>query len=450
MKLVIALVLLVLGSLLFHWWSPWWFTPLASNWGTVDTTVDITLYITGFVFVAVNLFLAWSIYRYRHKPGQKADYEPENRSLETWLTAITAVGVIAMLAPGLVVWADFIKVPEDAEEVEVLGEQWRWSYRLPGEDGTLGKVDARFISQENPFGLDPNDPAAADDLLVRDDDLHLPAGRPVKVLLRSRDVLHNFAVPQFRVKMDMIPGTVSYVWFTPTREGRFDIMCMELCGIAHYAMRGAVVVEDPDTHGDWLAQQSSWSDIQGIPAGDPAAGETAYAPCSACHGDRGQGNPAMNGPALAGLPGWYIQRQLEHYRQGVRGAHEEDTLGQQMAPMAGVLAGPQAVRDVSAWLASLPAPEPENTIEGNPERGAAHYNSCGACHGARAQGNAALQAPRLADQHDWYLRRQLANFREGIRGYHEDDRHGKQMILMSRALQREQSVEDLLAYLNTL
>ena len=127
MKLVIALVLLVLGSLLFHWWSPWWFTPLASNWDTVDTTVDITLYITGFVFVAVNLCLAWSIYRYRHKPGHTAAYEPENRSLETWLTAITAVGVIAMLAPGLVVWADFIKVPEDAEEVEILGEQWRWS-----------------------------------------------------------------------------------------------------------------------------------------------------------------------------------------------------------------------------------------------------------------------------------------------------------------------------------
>lgn len=450
MKLVIALVLLVIGSLLFHWWSPWWFTPLASNWNTVDTTVDITLYITGAVFVAVNLFLAWSIYRYRNKPDSQAHYEPENRSLETWLTVITTVGVVAMLAPGLVVWANFIDVPEDAVEIEVLGEQWRWSYRLAGEDGQLGKVDARFISHANPFGLDPDDPAAADDILIRDDDLHLPLDRPVKVLLRSRDVLHNFAVPQFRVKMDMIPGTVSYVWFTPTREGRFDIMCMELCGIAHYAMRGNVVVDEPEDYQSWVTRQSTWEEIQGVPAGDPQAGQASYAPCAACHGDRGQGNPDMNGPALAGLPGWYLERQLRHYRQGVRGAHEEDTLGQQMAPMAGVLAGDQAVRDVSAWLASLPLPEPEATVEGNPKRGAAHYNTCGACHGALAQGNAALQAPRLADQHDWYLRRQLANFRNGIRGGHEDDRHGKQMILMARSLQNERSIDDLLAYLNTL
>ena len=450
MKLVIALVLLVVGSLLFHWWSPWWFTPLASNWSTVDTTVNITLYITGFVFVAVNLFLAWCVFRYRHTPERRADYEPENRSLETWLTAITAVGVIAMLAPGLVVWADFIKVPEDAEEVEVLGEQWRWSYRLPGADGVLGEVDARFISSANPFGLNPNDPAGQDDILVRDDDLHLPLDRPVKVLLRSRDVLHNFAVPQFRVKMDMVPGTVTYAWFTPTRTGRFDIMCMELCGIAHYAMRGAVVVDSSGDYQAWLDRQSTWRELQGIPAGNPAAGETAYLPCSACHGERGQGNPGMQGPALAGLPGWYLERQLRHYRQGIRGVQEEDTLGQQMAAMAGVLADDQAVRDVSAWLASLPVAEAEATVEGDPRRGAAHYNSCGACHGALAQGNAALQAPRLAGQHDWYLRRQLANFRSGVRGYHEDDRHGRQMILMARSLQREQSIDDLLAYLNTL
>lgn len=450
MKIVIALVLLVLGSLAFHWWSPWWFTPLASNWGTIDTTIDITLYITGFVFVAVNLFLALAVFRYRHSANRRADYEPENASLEKWLTGITTVGIVAMLAPGLAVWADFVKVPEDADIVEVFGEQWQWSYRYPGADGQLGEVDARFMSVDNPLGMSPNDPAGADDILIRGEDLRLPLDRSVKVLLRSRDVLHNFAVPQFRVKMDMVPGTVSYVWFTPTRTGRFDVMCMELCGIAHYAMRGNVIVEEQEDFERWLAEQRTWAEIQGDARGDPVAGKAQYTVCAACHGGSGQGNQDMHAPQLAGMPAWYLQRQLEHYQQGVRGAHEADTFGQQMAPMAAILGSREAVRDVSAWLSSLPPAQPAGTVSGDPGRGKAHYNSCGACHGNRAQGNEALQAPGLAGLQDWYIRQQLENFRKGIRGGHSDDRYGQQMVLMARSLQNEQSINDLLSYLNTL
>ena len=97
MKLVIALVLLVLGSLLFHWWSPWWFTPIASNWGMIDTTVIITFWVTGIVFVAVNLFMAYAVVKYRHRKDVRAHYEPENSKLETWLTVITTIGVALML-----------------------------------------------------------------------------------------------------------------------------------------------------------------------------------------------------------------------------------------------------------------------------------------------------------------------------------------------------------------
>ena len=212
MKIVVVLVLLVIGSLVFHWLSPWWMTPLASNWGAIDTTIDITLYITGIVFVAVNLFMAWAIFRYRHDPSRRSHYEPENKKLETWLTVITSIGVAAMLAPGLVVWADFVNVPEGADEVEVVGAQWQWSYRFPGADGVLGEVDSAFVGPENPFGMSPNDPAGNDDILVFSNEVHLPLDRPVKFLLRSKDVLHNFAVPQFRVKMDLVPGMVTYAW----------------------------------------------------------------------------------------------------------------------------------------------------------------------------------------------------------------------------------------------
>ena len=110
-------------------------------------------------------------------------------------------------------------------------------------------------------------------MLIYTNELHLPLDRPVKVLLRSKDVLHDFAVPQFSVKMDLVPGLVTYVWFTPTRTGKFDILCMELCGIAHYTMRGHVVVDDRTTYDELVGPQPTWSDIQGIPPGDPVAGQ---------------------------------------------------------------------------------------------------------------------------------------------------------------------------------
>jgi cytochrome c oxidase subunit 2 len=450
MKLVIALVLLVIGSLVFHWLSPWWFTPIASNWDSIDTTIDITFYITGFVFVAVNLFMAYAIFRFRHDPSRRAHYEPENKKLETWLTVITAVGVAAMLAPGLVVWADFVNVPEGADEVEVVGAQWQWSFRLPGADGVLGEVDSRFVDRDNPFGMSPNDPAGNDDILISKNELHLPIDRPVKALLRSKDVLHDFAVPQFRVKMDLVPGMVTFVWFTPTRTGKFDLLCMELCGIAHYTMRGYVVVDTPEDYATWLAQQTTWGEIKAISPGDPIAGKGSFAVCASCHGENGQGNLAMNAPSLAGLPDWYIARQLDHYKRGIRGAHQDDVFGQQMAPMANMLPDANAIRNLTAYIATLDASTPSSTVTGDPARGKAHFNRCGACHGAKAQGNYALQAPRLAGQDDWYLKRQLANFRLGVRGAHEEDTYGHQMVLIARSLQNEQSINDLLAYLNTL
>lgn len=450
MKLVIALVLLVVGSLLFHWWSPWWFTPLASNWGTIDTTIDITLYITGIVFVAVNLFMAYAVYRYRHNPDRRSHYEPENKKLEMWLVGITTVGVVAMLAPGLVVWANFVDVPEDAHEVEVVGEQWQWSYRFPGEDGEFGSVDSRFVGPDNPFGINPNDQAGEDDLLVKSNELHLPVDRPVKLLLRSKDVLHNFAVPQFRVKMDMIPGSVSYAWFTPTRTGKYDVLCMELCGIAHYAMRGYVVVSEEADFNDWLDGQQSWAQLQGRPSGDPVAGKSQYGTCVACHGQNGEGNQALNAPALAGLEPWYIERQIRYYQDGIRGIHKMDPEGKQMAAMAGVLASEEAIRNVAAYIESLEPFDAPATVEGDVTKGASHFNVCGSCHGVRGQGNYALQAPRLAGQQDWYLKRQLRNYREGYRGVHPADSYGHQMVLMARSLQNEESIDDLLSYLNTL
>ena len=261
MPTAIIVVLVALGSVVFHLLSPWWWTPIASNWGYIDHTISLTFWISGIVFTAIILFMAYCVFRFRHQPGRRAVYDPENKKLEWWLTIVTAVGVGAMLAPGLFVWNQFVTVPQGASEVEVIGQQWLWSFRLPGKDGRLGMSDARNVSPDNPLGLNPDDPDARDDVVIEVDDLHLPIGKPVKLLLRSIDVVHSFYVPEFRTKMDLVPGMVSYVWFIPTRIGTFDILCAELCGAAHFNMRGKVVVDEESEYRVWLQKQKTFAQL---------------------------------------------------------------------------------------------------------------------------------------------------------------------------------------------
>ena len=275
-----ALILLVVITVVFHFAAPslgWWFTDIASNWTTMDQTVNVTFWVTGFVFVVINLFMAWAVIRYRHRKERtdKAEYEPENKKLEWQLTVATALGVAAMLAPGLYVWHQFVTVPKEATEVEVVGRQWSWSYRLPGQDGKLGTSDTRLISAENPLGLSPNDPNGKDDVIIESGDLHLQLGKPVKLLLRAVDVLHDFYVPEFRGKMDMIPGSVTYFWMTPTRTGTFDILCAELCGVGHSQMRGSVVVADEGAYRGWLEKQPTFAELSGQPKTMKASYEPA-------------------------------------------------------------------------------------------------------------------------------------------------------------------------------
>jgi len=452
MALAIVLLLLVVGSVLFHVLSPWYFTPIASNWGMIDDTVHITFWVTGIVFVAVNLFLAWCVVRYRHGKVKHAMYEPENKKLEGWLVVLTSVGVAAMLAPGLVVWAKFVDVPKDAAVVEVVGKQWYWSYRFPGADGVLGTDDARFISDKNPFGINPDDPHGQDDVLIASPELHLPMGKPYKALLRSTDVLHDFTVPQFRVKMDLVPGLVTHLWFTPTRAGKFDVLCEELCGVAHFTMRGKVVVEDDAAFTTWLASYPTFAQSMKQVAGDAVAGQQGFAVCAGCHGAQGEGNPQLNAPKLAGQGDWYLKRQLQYFKTGARGAHEKDTFGKMMAPMAATLADEAAIDNVVAYIKTLPdqPASPTVTKQSHAADGSTLYQTCGVCHGAGGQGVQATNAPRLKGMSDWYMVTQLKNFKHGIRGSDRRDSYGPQMANVAAMLDSERMTNDVIAYINTL
>lgn len=314
MLFAFVLIAIVIASVLFHFVSPWGATPLASNWQSMDDTLTITLAVTGLFFVVINFFVAYTLLRYRHRDGGRASYEPENRKLERWLIGVTTVGIASLLAPGLLVYAKYVNAPRDAIVLEILGQQWRWHYRFPGTDNKLGLTDVRFVSAANPFGLNPGDPAGQDDFLVAGTEVHLPLNKPVKVLLRSHDVLHDFFVPPFRARMNIVPGQVSTFWFTPTVLGRYEAMCAQLCGIGHPNMRGHVVVEDEAVFQAWLKAQPTFAVAMAGASGAAATPATsggdnrvaqgqALAQSKGCVGCHTVDGSARVGPTWKGLYG---------------------------------------------------------------------------------------------------------------------------------------------------
>ena len=257
----IIFLLVVVGSVLFHIFTPWYWTDIASNWGSMDDTITLTFWVGGSVFVVVCLFMVYCVFKFSYKPDRRAEYKPEDNKLEKILTIVTTLGVAALLAPGLIVWNQYVNVPKNALEIDVMAWQWGWQYRLPGEDGKLGNTKVVNINDNNPFGIIPEDPNGRDDILIQSDAIHLKNNRPVKILLRSVDVLHNWYVPQFRAKMDAVPGVITYYWFEPNKVGEYEVLCAEYCGVGHYAMRGRVFVKNEQDYENWLQEQETFSDL---------------------------------------------------------------------------------------------------------------------------------------------------------------------------------------------
>ena len=279
--------------------------------------------------------------------------------------------------------------------------------------------------------------------------------------------MHNFTVPQFRVKMDFVPGQVTYIWAEPTETGSYDLLCEELCGVGHYAMRGRVIVDSDESYAAWLADQPTFAETQAELSTDLVAGQATYAVCSSCHGVNAEGNKAMHAPRLAGMDSEYMKRQLRHFKRGVRGTHEDDTWGRTMAPMAMMLGDAAAINNVVSYIDTLSGqPEfddhaslglaaaverYEPSASGDPSKSQALYEStCAQCHGELGQGVWTVNAPALTGLEDWYLASQIKNFRDGIRGRHADDLYGLQMGLVSNTMIDDQAIEDMVAYISSL
>jgi cytochrome c oxidase subunit 2 len=185
-------------------------------------------------------------------------------------------------------------------------------------------------------------------------------------------------------------------------------------------------------------------------AGDAGAGKALFGACAACHGAQGEGNKAMNAPKLAGQEEWYLARQLNNFKKGIRGSAAGDTFGKQMAPMAMTLPDDAAVANVAAYIKTFPDTPAPATVQGDAAAGKALFGACAACHGAKGEGNVAMNAPRLAGMSDFYMVTQLKNFKSGARGTHADDAFGKQMAPMAMTLPDDTAIANVVAYINSL
>ena len=259
-----------------------------------DAMFETTMWVTGIVFLATQAILFWFAYRYQSTEKRTAFFYPHNNKLELIWTTIPAIAMAVLVAIGLKYW---FKVTDEAPKghatVEIVGKQFNWLIRYPGADGALGARDFRKINDaNNVLGLDWNDNKNMDDIVAQNGEMHLVVGRPVKLIIGSRDVIHDVGLTHFRMKMDAVPGIVTTMWFTPryttkqmqeiTKDPDFvyEISCDQMCGKGHYSMRGTIIVETQAEYDKWMASQKTYY-AESNPSAAPAAPATEPAADSA-------------------------------------------------------------------------------------------------------------------------------------------------------------------------
>jgi cytochrome c oxidase subunit 2 len=237
-----------------------WLPPLASDHGAgIDRMLRYLLLSVGAIYVVGNAVLGYFVWRFSRQEQVSARLASKGAErrwslIPAVIMMLVAEGGVFLL--GLPVWGQYYSAPpDDTLTVELTAEQFAWNVRYTGADGRFGHISPQFITLNNPVGMDPNDAVGRDDIILLND-VHLPVNRPARIRLRSKDVIHSFFVPDFRVKQDAVPGMVIEVWFVPTQTGIFELACNQICGFGHYTMRGLVTVVTDAEFQQWLQEQS--------------------------------------------------------------------------------------------------------------------------------------------------------------------------------------------------
>lgn len=227
--------------------------------------VDMVIYLVHLLMFL--LAIGWGIYfvvalwRFRKKNNSVANYKGVESHFSSIVEVMVVVAEVVLLVGfSLPFWAKQVNAfpqRKDIVEVRVVAEQFAWNVHYPGLDGIFGRTDLKFFDkQSNPLGLDPKDPNGKDDVTTINQ-LHLPIGYPAIIYLTSRDVIHSFSLPVMRVKQDVIPGMSIPTWFTPTKTGKFEIACAQLCGLGHYRMKGYLTIHTQEEFDKWLSEQAA-------------------------------------------------------------------------------------------------------------------------------------------------------------------------------------------------
>jgi cytochrome c oxidase subunit 2 len=271
--LFLAFTLIALG--VFFWYSYSYFDeytlPIASVHGAwTDTLFWITMAVTVVAFSAISIVMAMFVFKFQHKEGRRAKFYPDNHYLELAWTIIPAIVLTILIFTGLSAWNDITgPASADAEVIEVVGQQFAWTARYPGnKDNKLGSYNFQNITAINEFGLNLKDKNSFDDF--KSLELHIPKGKEILIKIRAKDVLHSFYLPHFRVKMDAVPGMPTQFKFVATKttqemrdelnnaDFNYELACAELCGQAHFSMKMIVVVEEQAAYDQWKQSQESW------------------------------------------------------------------------------------------------------------------------------------------------------------------------------------------------
>jgi len=257
-----------------------------------DNMFATTLVVTGIVFFATQALLFWFAFRFQATEKRTSFFYAHNNKLELLWTTIPAIAMASLVAIGLKNWFAFTEeAPANAQVVEIVGKQFNWIVRYPGKDHELGKRNFRLINDANNIlGLDWKDEHNMDDIISPSGEMHLVVNKKVRLIIGSRDVIHDVGIPHFRMKMDAVPGITTSLSFTPrytTEQMKkitgnpnfvYEISCDQMCGKGHYSMRGTIIVQTQAEFDAWMASQKSYYAENNAPAAPAAPAATEGAP----------------------------------------------------------------------------------------------------------------------------------------------------------------------------
>jgi cytochrome c oxidase subunit II len=230
----------------------------SSHGAGIDNLIHVVHIFMIALFVGWGIFFIITLIKFRQRDGHRASYESAASKLPKVLeVAIVLFEAFLLIGLSFPIWNYYKKEPPPADKaltVRIVAQQFVWNIHYPGEDGKFGRTDIKLIDDSNPLGVDPNDPASADDFFTMNQ-FNFPVNKPIIAQITSKDVIHSFGVPVLRIKQDAVPGQVVPVWFTAVKTGHFDIHCSQLCGVGHSLMKGTITVQNPEDFKKWVDEQ---------------------------------------------------------------------------------------------------------------------------------------------------------------------------------------------------